>query len=81
MELIVIENWTGGKGSVLVTKQHVSLKEGDNYISEGLSGQNIFTCYGKDVGRMAQKIIAKTPDLDWQKSGNNTLMRLQSIVI
>ena len=77
-EFILTENWTG-KGKILCTKYPVRLNEGDNYIGIGMAGKNVFTCHGKDVGRYEIKVVAKTSDLEWGLSGNNTLSKLQVI--
>lgn len=79
MEFVLSENWSGGPGKILHTKHAVYLAEGDNYIGYGISGENIFTCYGKDVGRYERKVVARTENLKWMYSGNNTLKNLPII--
>ena len=78
MEYIAIENWSGGTGKLLVTKSKVKIKKGDNYISNGFSGENVFSWQGENE-HIATKVIAITPDLVWCWSGNNRLSELPKL--
>ncbi len=70
-----IENWTG-QGTLIVTTEPVNLTKGDNYISTGFSGDNVFTFDGKSP-RVSFKVLKVSKDLVWGKSGNNTLHLLK----
>lgn len=70
-----IQNWTG-EGTLIVTSEPVDLTKGDNYISTGFSGKNVFTHDGKAT-RIAVKVLKVSKDLVWGKSGNNTLHLLE----
>lgn len=78
-EYITIKNWTG-KGRLLVSKDPMLIQEGDNYISSGFSGKNIFTA-NKGANIKSQKVIAISHDLKWGKSGNNTVELLPKLDI
>lgn len=81
--LRVIDNWSGLGGKLIITNEKVLLKNGDNYISTGMSGnQNIFTfglLYPEPTPRTEFKVVAVTSDLKWGYSGNNTLHKLPII--
>jgi len=77
IEYSTIKNWTG-KGVLLVSTMPISIHEGDNYIAEGLSGDNVFTC-PPNSNKVARKVIAVSYDLDWGKTGNNTLDKLPKL--
>lgn len=72
-----IKNWTG-KGALLVSEQPISIQEGDNYISKGFSGDNVFTAQ-KGSKIIARKVLAVSHDLEWGKTGNNTLDELPKL--
>jgi len=70
-----IENWTG-QGTLIVTSKPVTLAKGDNYVSTGFGGDNVFTFDGKTLCS-AVKVLKVSRDLVWGKSGNNTLHLLE----
>ena len=78
MQLTITKNWTGGTGSILHTSHNVKIKQGDNYIGYGMSGENIFTLRS-DAVIYERRVVAVSPYLDWKLSGNNTLNRLPVI--
>jgi len=74
-----VENWSGGPGLLLISDVPVELKEGDNYVSQGISGlENIFS-YGSKDARKARKVLAVSLNFEWNYSGNNTLKKLPKL--
>ena len=73
-----VENWSGGPGLLLISDVPVELKNGDNYVSQGLFGENIF-CYSSTEPRKARKVLAVSINFDWGFTGNNTLEKLPKL--
>lgn len=73
-----IENWTG-PGFLLVTQDAGPIKKGENYIAKGFSGENVFTATKDLVGK--KKVVGRTADLEWGKTGNNTINDLPILKI
>ncbi len=85
MEYQKIQNWSGGKGNLLVSKKTVILKIGDQYIGDGMAGTNIFTWTETHVKEYPNytgiKVIGRCSKCEWLLSGNNKVSELPIVDI
>ena len=83
LSLEIVNNFSdGGSGYLLISKNPVEIACGDNYISSGFAGKNVFQFTGEKqylYGTTKVKVYAVTPDLKWNRSGNNSLNELPKI--